>query len=422
MIIGNIYKQEETKMEQTVQNLVTKLSENGVGARLAQINFGPRVTQYCFELEDWSKMQKIQQLFAGERVRIASVQNTKFLELEFLNDFPKNIMLQPLLNNTAFVKSRYKIPLAVGTDVAGNPFYYDLEQMQHILIAGNASSGKTMFLKSIIASVVSGITPDKCKLLVIDANTDNFDCLDDSPYLIRPVIKQKDDAVAALNWAANEVNRRRNIMRAVAVRNIDEYNNICDGAVMPRLVIIVDEFSNMIYLDKNITESSIQYITKNARRVGINLILVTKQTDVLTGIIRANFPTRASFMVSSAKEAMFTFGEYGPEKLLSFGDMMFSEAGKEPVCIHTPYVNNEILKSIVDSGALRKCPDYIQSVPDSDMYARAKDIILRDKKPTIAHLQRQMKIGYNLAAELMEQMVADGIVSEPDVNNKRHII
>lgn len=202
MIIGNIYKQEETKMEQTVQNLVTKLSENGVGARLAQINFGPRVTQYCFELEDWSKMQKIQQLFAGERVRIASVQNTKFLELEFLNDFPKNIMLQPLLNNTAFVKSRYKIPLAVGTDVAGNPFYYDLEQMQHILIAGNASSGKTMFLKSIIASVVSGITPDKCKLLVIDANTDNFDCLDDSPYLIRPVIKQKDDAVAALNWAA----------------------------------------------------------------------------------------------------------------------------------------------------------------------------------------------------------------------------
>ena len=385
-----------------------------------------------------------------------------------------------LVGNEAFIESKYKIPLALGVDIGGNPMYYDLAKMPHMLIAGRTGSGKSVFVQSIITSIVYHFTPDKCKLIIIDPKGVDFGFWDDIPHLITPIVKL--DAAAAVNalkWAVREMEERYKQLQVLNARNIESYNEAAaekrasgekltrqvavgtdeetgellfetqevDLSDMPYIVIIIDEVADLMSLARKEVEACVQRIAQKARAAGIHLVMATQRPDAMTitGVIKANFPTRVSFQARSVIDSMTTLGEKGAEQLLACGDMLFSEAGKVPVRIHGAFIADEEMNRIGDFLRGQGEPEYASGVTDddgdftgsggegmgsgasgggkdADLYTQAKEYVLRDKKPTISYIQRRLSVGYNKAAGFMERMEQEGIVSAPDANGKRHIL
>jgi S-DNA-T family DNA segregation ATPase FtsK/SpoIIIE len=382
------------------------------------------------------------------------------------------------MEDETFVESKYKIPLALGVDIGGNPMYFDLAKMPHMLVAGRTGSGKSVFVQSIITSIVYHFTPDKCKLIIIDPKGVDFGFWDDIPHLITPIVKlEPEPAVNALKWAVREMEERYKQLQVLNARNIESYNEIAaqkresgekitkqvavgtdeetgellfetqevDLSDMPYMVIIIDEVADLMSLARKDVEACVQRIAQKARAAGIHLVMATQRPDAttITGVIKANFPTRISFQARSRIDSVTCLGEGGAEQLLAMGDMLFSEAGRVPVRIHGAFIDDKELKRIGDFLRTQGEPEYADGVTDSadasggdfgggfgggsgdkdgDLYARAKECVIRDKKPTISYIQRRLQIGYNKAAGFMERMEADGIVSAPDANNKRHIL
>jgi S-DNA-T family DNA segregation ATPase FtsK/SpoIIIE len=357
--------------------------------------------------------------------------------------------------------------------------YYDLAKMPHMLIAGRTGSGKSVFVQSIITSIVYHFTPDKCKLIIIDPKGVDFGFWDNIPHLITPIVKlDPAAAVNALKWAVREMEERYKQLQLVNARNIESYNEIMsakreagerltkqvavgtdpetgalefeeqevDMSDMPYIVIIIDEVADLMALARKEVEACVQRIAQKARAAGIHLVMATQRPDAttITGVIKANFPTRISFQARSAIDSITTLGEKGAENLLSCGDMLFSEAGRVPVRIHGAFIADEELAAVGDFLREQGEPEYAAGVTDgedaggdmdagapvsgkggqssNDLYEQAKEIVVRDKKPTISYIQRRLGIGYNKAATLIERMENEGVVSAPDSGGKRHIL
>ena len=462
-------------------------AEYGVQGKVVGIRPGPIITLYEFmpksgvRMVDISKtVEDMTRAMATENIRIAHIPSTQLIGVEMVNITRQTVRFQSLIDNDLFIHSKYKIPLALGVNIGGNPMYFDLAKMPHMLIAGRTGSGKSVFVQSIIMSIVYHFTPDKCKLIIIDPKGVDFGFWDDIPHLITPIVKlDAGAAVNALKWAVGEMENRYKQLQKLNARNIESYNEIAaqkrasgekvteqvavgtdeetgellfethdvDLSDMPYIVIIIDEVADLMSMARKEVEACVQRIAQNARAAGIHLVMATQRPDAttITGVIKANFPTRVSFQARSRIDSMTTLGEKGAEQLLPCGDMLFSEAGRVPVRIHGAFISDEEMNRVGDFLRSQGTPEYADGVTDgdgggdgaipgipgaiagkgdkdSDLYAQAKEIVLRDKKPTISYIQRRLGIGYNKAAGLMERMEADGIVSPPDANNKRHIL
>ena len=463
-------------------------AEYGVHGKVVGIRPGPIVTLYEFMPESGVRMVDIKKTvtdmtraMATENIRIAHIPNTQLIGVEMVNITRQTVRFQSLVDNDTFINSKSKIPLALGVDIGGNPMYFDLAKMPHMLIAGRTGSGKSVFVQSIIMSIVYHFTPDKCKLMIIDPKGVDFGFWDDIPHLITPIVKL--DAAAAVNalkWAVREMEERYKQLQLVNARNIESYNEIVtkkresgekltrqvavgtdeetgellfetqevDLSDMSYIVIIIDEVADLMSLARKEVEACVQRIAQKARAAGIHLVMATQRPDttVITGVIKANFPTRVSFQARSAIDSLTTLGEKGAEQLLSCGDMLFSEAGRVPVRIHGAFISDDEMNRVGDFLREQGTPEYAEGVTDgdtgdgagvipgipgaaptkadkdADLYTQAKEYVLRDKKPTISYIQRRLGVGYNKAAGFMERMEAEGIVSPPDANNKRHIL
>lgn len=462
-------------------------AEYNVHGKVVGIRPGPIVTLYELMPEsgtrwvDVSKTVKdMTRAMATENIRIAQIPGTPLIGVEMVNLKRQTVRFRGLVASDTFQTSKYKIPLALGVDIGGNYMYFDLAKMPHMLIAGRTGSGKSVFVQSIITSIVYHFTPDKCKLIIIDPKGVDFGFWDDIPHLITPIVKlDPNAAVNALKWAVREMEERYKQLQLVNARNIESYNEIVaakrasgekitrqvavgtdeetgellfetqevDLSDMPYIVIIIDEVADLMSLARKDVEACVQRIAQKARAAGIHLVMATQRPDAttITGVIKANFPTRVSFQARSVIDSMTTLGEKGAETLLACGDMLFSEAGRPPVRIHGAFISDEELTRIGDFLRAQREPEYVAGITDggdgdvpmagavvsggaaagnkdADLYAQAKECVLRDKKPTISYIQRRLQIGYNKAAGFMERMEQEGIVSPPDANNKRHIL
>ena len=416
---------------------------------------------------------------ATENIRIAHIPRTNYIGVEMVNMNRQNVRFQGLITNPLFINSKYKIPLALGVDIGGNPMYFDLAKMPHMLVAGRTGSGKSVFVQSIIMSVLYHFTPDKCKLMIVDPKGVDFTLWDNIQHLITPVLTDPNASVNALKWSVREMEERYKKLKDIGVQNIEGYNEAVaklrksgkvltkqvavgtdeetgelefeeqeiDLSDMPYMVVIIDEVADLMSVARKEVEACVQRLAQKARAAGIHLVAATQRPDttVITGVIKANFPTRISFQARSNIDSMTTLGEKGAEQLLSCGDMLFSEAGRVPVRIHGALIENTEINQVADFLREQGEPEYIEGVIDNDetigsdmssipgmpmskddknadLYEQAKQYVLHDKKPTISYIQRRLGIGYNKAAGFMERMEAEGIVSQPDANNKRRIL
>ena len=467
--------------------LETHFAEYGVNGHVTGIRPGPIVTLYEFRPESGTRMVDVNKTvsdmtraMATERIRIAHIPRTDLVGVEMVNLNRQVVRFRDLVASDSFVNSKYKIPLALGVDIGGNPMYFDLAKMPHMLVAGRTGTGKSVFVQSIITSIVYHFTPDKCKLMIIDPKGVDFGFWDDIPHLITPIVKLDPvPAVNALKWAVREMDDRYKQLQLLNAQNIEQYNDAVakkresgekltrqvavgtdpetgeleyetqevDLSDMSYIVIIIDEVADLMGVARKEVEACVQRIAQKARAAGIHLVMATQRPDatIITGVIKANFPTRISFQARSMIDSMTSLGEKGAENLLDKGDMLFSEAGRVPVRIHAALIDNDELQRIGDFLRAQGEPEYVSGVvedessggessgatstsggtgggKDADLYAQAKEYVLRDKKPTISYIQRRLSIGYNKAAGFMERMEQDGIVSAPDPNGKRHIL
>ena len=471
------------EFKQTAQLLEDHFEEFGIYGKVVGIKPGPIVTQYEFEPEPGTRIAKVTdtasdmtRAMAAEKIRITPIPGTQYIGIEMVNLDRKTVRYQTLMSNPAFVNSKYAIPLALGVDIGGNPMYYDLAKMPHMLIAGRTGSGKSVFVQSIITSILYHFTPDKCKLMIVDPKGVDFAPWDNIPHLITPVLTDPGESVNALKWSVRDMDDRYVKLKKLGVRNIAEYNEkvaqlresgevlteqvvvgtdeetgefeyetqAIDLSDMPYLVVIIDEVADLMTIARKDVEMCVQRLAQKARAAGIHLVMATQRpsADVITGVIKANFPTRISFQARSNIDSMTTLGEKGAEQLLPCGDMLFSEAGRAPVRIHGAFVSGEEVNRVADFLREQGEPEYAEgitadessfadSIPgfapskeakSNDLYEQAKEIVLRDKKPTISYIQRRLGIGYNKAATLIERMENEGVVSSPDASGKRHIL
>ena len=471
------------ELKKNAEAMELHFAEYGVNGHVMGIRPGPIVTLYEFMPDSGTRMNDVSKTvkdmtraMATENIRIAHIPSTQLIGVEMVNLKRQEVHYQELINDNMFINSKYKIPLALGVDIGGNPMYFDLAKMPHMLIAGRTGSGKSVFVQSIITSIVYHFTPDKCKLIIIDPKGSDFGFWDDIPHLITPIVKNSPaSAVNALKWAVREMDDRYKQFQLVNARNLESYNDIMeekrksgekltqqvavgtdeetgellfetqeiDLSDMPYIVVIIDEVADLMALARKDVEGCVQRIAQKARAAGIHLVMATQRPDAttITGTIKANFPTRVSFQARSIVDSMTTLGEKGAEQLLACGDMLFSDAGRVPVRIHGAFISDPELKAIGDFLREQGEPEYAEGVtsdessdtgfvpgmPESkeaksnDLYEQAKEIVLRDKKPTISYLQRRLAIGYNKAATLMERMEADGIVASDD-KGKYHLL
>ncbi|MDL2295722.1 DUF87 domain-containing protein [Lachnospiraceae bacterium OttesenSCG-928-E19] len=467
--------------------LEAHFEEFGVYGKVKGIKPGPIVTLYEFEPDSGVRIAKVTdtvkdmtRAMATENIRIAHIPRTNYIGVEMVNLNRQILRFRSLITNQTFVDSKYKLPLALGVDIGGNPMYFDLAKMPHLMIAGRTGSGKSVFVQSIIMSILYHFTPDKCKLMMVDPKGVDFTLWDGIPHMVTPVLTDANESVNALKWSVREMEERYKKLKDLGVQNIEGYNEAVtklrdsgqtltkqvavgtdpetgglefeeqevDLSDMPYLVIIIDEVADLMSVARKDVEACVQRLAQKARAAGIHLVLATQRPDttVITGVIKANFPTRISFQARSNIDSMTTLGEKGAEQLLAFGDMLFSEAGRVPVRIHGAFIENTEINKVADFLRALGEPEYAEGVTDggddsgfgggapipgmpmskgdkdADLYEQAKQYVIRDKKPTISYIQRRLAVGYNKAAGFMERMEAEGIVSGPDANNKRHIL
>jgi len=473
------------ELKRNAEAMEIHFAEYGVNGKVMGIHPGPIVTLYEFMPDSGTRMVDVNKTvkdmtraMATENIRIAHIPSTQLIGVEMVNLKRQTVRYRGMIDNNLFINSKYKIPLALGVDIGGNPMYYDLAKMPHMLIAGRTGSGKSVFVQSIITSIVYHFTPDKCKLIIIDPKGVDFGFWDNIPHLITPIVKlDPAAAVNALKWAVREMEERYKQLQLVNARNIESYNEIMaekresgetltkqvavgtdpetgalefetqevDMSDMPYIVIIIDEVADLMALARKEVEACVQRIAQKARAAGIHLVMATQRPDAttITGVIKANFPTRISFQARSAIDSITTLGEKGAENLLACGDMLFSEAGRVPVRIHGAFIADEELAAIGDFLREQGEPEYAEGVTSeeggdeggvvpgaapskeaksNDLYEQAKEIVVRDKKPTISYIQRRLGIGYNKAATIIERMENEGVVSAPDAGGKRHIL
>jgi S-DNA-T family DNA segregation ATPase FtsK/SpoIIIE len=409
-------------------------------------------------------------------VRIAVIPGRNVIGIELPNRRRETVYLRELLASSAYEKTGGKLLLTLGKDIGGAPVIADLARMPHLLIAGTTGSGKSVGLNAMILSLLYRLDPDTCKLIMIDPKMLELSIYDDIPHLMAPVVTDPKKAVVALKWTVREMEERYQLMSKMGVRNIEGYNRrvteaerngeeltrkvqtgfdpdtgepiieeeALDLTPLPYIVVVVDEMADLMLVAGKDIEASIQRLAQMARAAGIHLIMATQRpsVDVITGTIKANFPTRISFQVTSKIDSRTILGEQGAEQLLGQGDMLYMAGGGRITRVHGPFVGDDEVENVVNFLRNQAEPTYIDAVTEEaegdfgsdlgggmgggdsgdELYDRAVNIVLQEKKASTSFIQRHLQIGYNRAARIIERMEKEGVVGPANHVGKREIL
>ena len=474
----------EDSLQQNARLLETVLDDFGVKGEILNVRPGPVVTLYELEPAPGIKSSRVIGLaddiarsMSAISARVAVVQGRNAIGIELPNQKRETVYLRELLASEDFEKSRHKLAIALGKTIGGEPVIVDLARMPHLLVAGTTGSGKSVAINTMILSLLYRLKPSECKLIMVDPKMLELSAYDGIPHLLTPVVTDPKKAVVALKWAVREMEDRYKKMSKLGVRNIDGFNaRVSEAAakgqtisrtvhtgydkqtgeaiyekesmelsVLPYIVVIVDEMADLMMVAGKDIEGAIQRLAQMARAAGIHLIMATQRpsVDVITGTIKANFPTRISFQVTSKIDSRTILGEQGAEQLLGQGDMLYMAGGGRISRVHGPFVSDEEVEKVVSHLKTQGAPEYLETItaddepefdgdgasPGSmdaeesgDLYDRAVAIVLRDRKCSTSYIQRRLSVGYNKAASLVERMEREGVVGAANHAGKREIL
>ena len=467
----------ETALTQNAKLLETVLQDFGVNGNIIEIRPGPVVTLYELEPAAGTKSSRVIGLaddiarsMSAISTRIAVIPGRNAIGIEMPNTYRETVYFREMLESVEFANAEAKLPLALGKNIGGEPIMVDLARMPHLLVAGTTGSGKSVAINTMIMSLLYRLTPDECKFIMIDPKMLELSVYDGIPHLLSPVVTEPGKAVVALKWTVKEMENRYRLMNNHAVRNIEGYNKKIreakahgtqllrkvqtgfdpdsgepiieevplDMNELPFIVVVVDEMADLMIVAGKEIEGSIQRLAQMARAAGIHIIMATQRpsVDVITGVIKANFPTRISFQVTSRIDSRTILGEQGAEQLLGQGDMLYMAGGGRITRVHGPFVSDKEVEEVVAHLKLQGEPSYIEDVTrdeeadnafDDDgekdeMYDMAVSIVARDRKASTSYIQRCLKVGYNRAASIIEQMERQGIVSAANHVGKREVL
>ena len=468
-------------LEQNARMLEGVLDDFGVRGEITKVHPGPVVTLYELEPAPGIKSSRVIGLaddiarsMSAVSARVAVVPGRNAIGIELPNMRRETVYLRELLAAEAFEKSNQSLCLALGKNIGGEPVYADLARMPHLLIAGTTGSGKSVGINTMILSLLYRLPPEACRLIMIDPKMLELSVYEGIPHLLAPVVTDPRKAVVALKWAVREMEDRYRKMSKLGVRNIDGYNaklrqsqakgepmsrtvqtgydpesgqpmfetEQIDMKPMPFIVVIIDEMADLMMVAGKDIEGAVQRLAQMARAAGIHVIMATQRpsVDVITGTIKANFPTRVSFQVTSKIDSRTILGEQGAEQLLGQGDMLYMAGGGRISRLHAPFVADEEVEKIVRHLKAQGTPEYIEAVteePDEEyggdgsgdglssgdaLYDQAVAVVLRDRKVSTSYIQRRLQIGYNKAASLIERMEQEGLISSSNATGKREIL
>ena len=423
------------------------LLDFGVQGKITKISTGPVVTLNEFEPAAGVKVSKIVNLSediarntSSESARISTIPGSSTIGIELPNSFRDNVMLREIISSPKFNNKDFKLPIALGKSISGQPLIGDLTSMPHLLIAGTTGSGKSVCINTIILSLLYRHKPEICKFILIDPKMLELSTYEGIPHLLCPVITEAKKAASVLGWVVKEMENRYKLMTKVGVRNIDSYN-AKHKISMPYIVVIVDEMSDLMLVASKDIENCIQKLSQMARAAGIHIIMATQRpsVDVITGTIKANFPTRISFQVSSKIDSRTILGEQGAEQLLGKGDMLFMSSANRITRIHAPFVSDNEIEKINSFLKSQGDPEYVDEIlnlssespsddgsndsdQDDELYNKALEIVKSEGKASTSFLQRKLQIGYNRAARIIDIMESRGIVSKANHVGKRELL
>jgi len=470
---------DEASLQKNAGMLQSTLHDFGIEGDILKVRPGPIVTLYEMEPAPGTKTSRVIGLsddiarsMSAISVRIAVVPGKNAIGMELPNVKRETVFLKEILSSKDYQKTPCHLPLALGKNIAGDPVIADLSRMPHLLVAGTTGSGKSVALNTMILSLLYHMPPERCRFIMIDPKMLELSVYDDIPHLLTPVVTESHRAITALKWAVREMEDRYRAMSKLGVRNVDGFNErlrdaLAKGEVLmhkiqtgfdpdtgkpifeeqpislielPYIVIIVDEFADLMLVAGKEVENAIQRLAQMARAAGIHLIMATQRpsVDIITGVIKANFPTRISFQVTSKIDSRTILGEGGAEQLLGQGDMLYMAAGGRITRVHGPFVGDNEVEKVVKFLRTQGTPDYIDGVTDDeeedvassggmggipdDLYDQAVQIVLRERKASTSFIQRHLQIGYNRAARIIERMEKEGLISEANHVGKREIL
>ncbi len=423
------------------------LLDFGVEGKIKKISNGPVVTLNEFEPAPGVKVSKIINLSediarntSSESARISTIPGSNTVGIELPKSSRENVYLSEIISSSDFSKKNIKLPIALGKSISGLPITGDLSSMPHLLIAGTTGSGKSVCINTIILSLLYKHTPEKCKFILIDPKMLELSTYEGIPHLLCPVITEAKRAASVLGWVVKEMESRYRLMTKVGVKNIDGYNEK-HKISMPYIVVIVDEMSDLMLVAGKEIENYIQKLSQMARAAGIHIIMATQRpsVDVITGTIKANFPTRISFQVTSKIDSRTILGEQGAEQLLGKGDMLYMSSANKIVRIHAPFVSENEIDKINNFLRNQAEPNYVDEILNyvdekelisnssdkeniDELYDSALEIVKSERKASTSFLQRKLQIGYNRAARIIDQMEMNGEVSKANHVGKREVL
>ncbi|WCT73185.1 DNA translocase FtsK 4TM domain-containing protein [Sphingomonas naphthae] len=473
---------DKAALQQNARLLETVLEDFHVKGRITEVRPGPVVTMYELEPAAGIKASRVVALaddiarnMSALSARVATIPGRTVIGIELPNVKRESVVLSELVSSERF-EDQTGLPLILGKNIAGDPVIADLAPMPHLLVAGTTGSGKSVGLNCMILSLLYRLTPAQCRMIMIDPKMLELSIYDDIPHLLSPVVTDPPKAIRALKWAVEQMEERYRMMASVSVRTLGSFNEKVRIArakgqplgrrvqtgydsdtgqpiyeeekleyeVLPQIVIVIDELADLMMTAGKEVEYLIQRLAQKARAAGIHLIMATQRpsVDVITGVIKANLPTRISFAVTSKIDSRTILGEQGAEQLLGKGDMLYMPGGKQIARVHGPFVSDEEVRAVADHWRAQGQPDYIQSVteepaeggyelegaptgpddPETQTYRRAVQVVVENRKASTSWLQRQLRIGYNSAARLIERMEKDNIISTPDHVGRREVL
>jgi S-DNA-T family DNA segregation ATPase FtsK/SpoIIIE len=472
---------DEGSLRQNARLLESVLAEYGVRGAIDQIRPGPVVTLYELVPAAGVKHGRVVALsddiarsMSVASCRIAVVPGRNAIGIELPNARRETVYLRDLLSSTEYEKTAHVLPMALGETIGGEPYIADLARMPHLLIAGTTGSGKSVGVNAMILSILYRLPPEECRFIMIDPKMLELSVYDGIPHLLAPVVTDPKKAIVALKWTVREMEDRYRRMSKIGVRNVAGYNERAREAMakgehfirtvqtgfdeagrpmyeeeklrpepMPYLVVVIDEVADLMMVAGKDIEGAVQRLAQMARAAGIHLIMATQRpsVDVITGTIKANFPTRISFQVTSKIDARTILGEQGAEQLLGQGDMLYMAGGGRITRLHGPFVSDGEVEAVASFLRMQGEPQYLDAVTaggddedgdgeggggssgeEGDLYDQAVAVVTRDRKASTSYIQRRLQIGYNRAASLIERMEQEGVVTAANHAGKRDIL
>jgi S-DNA-T family DNA segregation ATPase FtsK/SpoIIIE len=470
-------------LERNAKILEAVLEDFNVRGNIVEVRPGPVVTMYELEPASGIKASRVIALaddiarnMQAISARVAIIPGRSVIGIELPNARRESVTLSELIGSDVFADESMSLPLILGKNIAGDAVIADLAPMPHLLVAGTTGSGKSVGLNCMILSLLYRLDPDECKMILIDPKMLELSIYEGIPHLLAPVVTEPGKAIRALKWTVEQMEERYRMMANLGVRALPSFNQKIRDAkakgaqlgrrvqtgynadtgqpiyefeqleyeVLPQIVVVVDELADLMMTAGKEVEFLIQRLAQKARAAGIHLIMATQRpsVDVITGVIKANLPTRISFQVTSKIDSRTILGEQGAEQLLGKGDMLYMPGGKQIIRVHGPFVSDEDVRAVAEHWRKQGVPEYVQAVteepedgdylfdgqptgdddPETQLYRKAVQIVAESQKASVSYLQRQLRVGYNSAARLIERMEKEGKVGMPDHVGRREVL